>query len=843
MVNATTPSSRSPQFQPRGTDDAGLPSTPNFLYGIFALCAAGIGVATYLAMHKLHILYTKGYVSSCNFGGQINCDAVNMSSWSEIKGIPISVIGIPTYAVIAWLTWQGLKGFNSTDKTVREVGAMALNGVTGIGVLCSLMSCALIWYSSTQVGAYCLYCVSLYVINFTITGLAVAAGPKTFARGISGALNGLTGMKEPLPISLGVFIIAAGATYITYEKTKDHMEVAFKAALDADFKGDAPGTAAAENAPPVTVQANPANATAGKATPPPAREMPTIAGLKKTTHGVQVGGKMTPDDGWSFALFPIDPWDQVYGNPDAKVTVVKISDFECPYCRYLALTMEPVKAKYKDKVRFVMKQFPMNPNCNRYMAGYDKHPNACNAALTGACAAKQGKFWEMHDKLYAVQPKLDAESNRGYAQELGLDLAKYDACIKDPNTMKEIQDSIEEAREAGINGAPRTYINGRLMTGSATTSIIEYMIQKTLENPEALPGGVGVQAAQGPKPDGSHMIAAKTAKGAFFMDPYEASLTQDGKAVTVPGVEPALASWLEADAACKKAGKRMCTEEEWVAACTGVPPVDNNNNNQFADDDVEGPMYPYGAFYEAGTCRDQEDKYKGKAGLTGSMDKCRTASGIFDLTGNIGEWSGITKETAGLMGGHNSSGERAACNQRSASFGAGNRNMTTGFRCCADTDVQQGKIDDSKIAKTDDNLLGKPVPKFSAKATDGNQIDSSKWGGKPTLINFFASWCGPCKKEFPELVNLYKENHAKGFNIVSIGVDREAGKSAEFAKGFEATWSIIEDAESELMGQFNVYSMPATFIIDKQGVVRFTDTGFKPEEQLEKLRAAVKSVL
>ena len=91
--------------------------------------------------------------------------------------------------------------------------------------------------------------------------------------------------------------------------------------------------------------------------------------------------------------------------------------------------------------------------------------------------------------------------------------------------------------------------------------------------------------------------------------------------------------------------------------------------------------------------------------------------------------------------------------------------------------------------------------------------------------------------------NLYKENKAKGFQIVSIGVDRESGKSLEFAKGFEATWSVIADAESELMGQFNVYSMPATFIIDRQGVVRFMDTGFKPEEQLEKLRSAVKGLL
>ncbi len=818
------------------TQDSGLPGLPNFLYAIIALCAAGIGVSIFLAHHKLSILYTKGYVSSCNLGGSINCDAVNMSGWSEIKGIPISVLGIPTYAVVIWLTWKALAALKTTDKAMREAGAMALNGVVGIGVLCSLMSCALIWYSSTQVGAYCLYCVSLYLINFAVTALAVAAGPRTIGAGILNALKGLASLAEPLPVSLGVFIIAGGVAWYGYDSTKARMEVGRlaqeKAELDQAFAGGA------KPAEPANVAENTGGAPAAAAV----QAAPAAAATPPAGVGVPSGKKT--EDGYTFYLTPIDGEDYVFGNPDAKVTVVKYSDFECPYCKYLALTMEPVKAKYKDKVRFIMKHFPMNPSCNRYMAGYDKHPNACNASITGICAGRQGKFWEMHDKLYAAQPKLDPESNRGYATELGLDMAKYDACVKDPTVQQRINHDIDLAVKAGINGAPRTYINGRLVTGSASTAILEYYIEKSLEHPEAqgaAPAGAPVVMA--PKPDGSHMIGGKTATKSFFIDAYEATLTQDGKAVSLPDVEPALASWTESDAACQKAGKRLCTEEEWTAACTGTPPIDENKNGQFADDNVEGNMYPYGSFYEVGVCRDQEDKYKGKAGKTGSLEKCRTPSGIFDLAGNIGEWTGTTKETAGLMGGHNSSGERAACNQRSASFGIGNRNMTTGFRCCADTDVQQGKIDANKIAKDDGEMVGKPVPAFSVKDTAGNPINTKDFKGKVTLINFFASWCGPCKKEFPELVNLYKENKAKGFQIVSVGVDRETGKSQEFAKGFEANWSVISDAESELMGQFNVYSMPATFIIDRQGIVRFMDTGFKPEEQLEKLRSAVKSQL
>ena len=820
----------------------GLPTQPGVLYGLLALCAAGIGVAIFLVRHKLHITLDPTYVSSCNLGGAVNCDKVNVSGWSEMFGLPISLFAIPTYGVMGYLTFLALRAMPHKDPAQRAIGAASLSAVAAIATAASAYSMALAWYSSVKVEAYCLYCISLYIVNFGSTALAVAAGPKTIWRGIQGALGALAGFKEPVPMALCILVIAGGGAWYGYDSSKLSLENAYKAHIDQQMAelGGAPAPAAA----PAAVEPSSGSAPAAAPSAPPPREMPSVQGLKKLSHGVQVGGKMTPEDGWTFAVFPIDQGiDFAFGKEDAKVTVIKISDYECPYCKYLAMTMEPVKAKYKDKVRFYMKQFPMNPACNKYMVGYDKHPNACNASLTGVCAGKQGKFWEMHEKLYAVQPKLDPESNRGYAQELGLDLAKYDACIKDPATMKQIQEEIEEAHEAGINGAPRTYINGRLVTGSATTSILEYMIERTLQNPDVQPGGGDAKVVQAPKPDGSHMIGAKTAKGAFFIDPYEASLTQDGKAVSVPDVEPALASWNEAEAACKKAGKRMCSEEEWVSACTGTPAVDENTNQMFADDNVEGTMYPYGAFYEAGNCRDQEDKYKGKAGKTGSMAECRGPSGLYDMAGNIGEWSGATKETAGLMGGHMSSGERAACNQRAASFGAGNRNMTTGFRCCADADVQQGKIAASALKSSDGDMVGKPVPAFDAKDSDGKQINTANWKGKVTLINFFASWCGPCKKEFPELVTLFKSNKDKGFQVVSIGVDREAARSVEFAKGFEPPWGIIGDEESELMGRFNVYSMPATFLIDRQGVIRFMDTGFKPEEQLEKLRSAVASLL
>ena len=820
-----------------GPPAGGLPATPGLLYGFLAACMIGIGVAIYLVRHKLHITLDDTYISSCNLGGAINCDKVNVSKASEMFGLPISLFAIPTYAVMAYLGVVALRAIDTTDRAAREAGALALNAAAAIGVLTCAYSLFLAYYSTVEVEAYCLYCILLYAVNLAATGLAIAAGPKTVGNAVGGAFQGLAGFKDPIVTAIGVTVIAGGVAWFGYDTVKVGMEDARKAKID-EALGIKPGAAAADPA------AGPS--TAGAVVAEAKRPAPVAPGecpadTRKVESGgkiVCIGGKKTAEDGWTFVQFQLDDEDYVYGPADAKVTVVKVADFECAYCKYLAMTMEPLKTKYKDKVRFVMKHFPMNPACNRYMAGYDKHPNACNAHVTGVCAGRQGKFWEMHDKLYANQPKLDPEANRVAAGELGMDLAKYDACVKDPSTMARLKADIELSYAAGIYGTPKTYINGRLVTGSASTSILDYMIQKSLENPDV--GAPGTEVKLAAKPDGTQMIEAKTAAKSFWIDPYEASLTADGKAVPKPGVAPAQASWTEADAACTKAGKRLCSEEEWVSACTGTPAVDENNNGQFADDNVEGKMYPYGDFYEAGNCADQEDKYKGAAANTGSKDKCRSPSGIFDMPGNIGEWSG-TKDKAGLMGGHASSGERAACNQRSASFGTGNRNMTTGFRCCADQNVKTDVNIDVKA--TGEDLVGKPVPAFKAKDTSGADIDTAAFKGKVTLINFFASWCGPCKKEMPELVNLVKAHGTKGFQVVSIGVDREDGKSLEFAKGFGVNFSVVSDPESELMGLFNVYSMPATFIVDKQGVIRFKDTGFKPEEQLEKLRSAVQGLL
>lgn len=822
---------------------AGLPESPVLLHALMAVLAIGIGIAAYMVRHKL--LLETGLIanSSCNINTTINCDAVNTSQYSSLFGLPIALYAIPTYAVMAFLAWMGVQGVGSSDAAIRERGRYAVAAVGAIGALTVAHAMYMAYLSSAVLQTYCLFCMSLYVVNIASTVLAIKAGPGSIGGAFSGAMEALTAFKPPVSQAIAVLMAVAFVSYVGHDRLKQNYDTEAVAKAAAELGGVPPVAVANGSAP---------SAPGAVVAPAPEQALPSgkdcADGPQYEVADARIGGQQTKEDGWTEVHWPIDEdCDFFYGNPKAKVTFVKVADFQCPYCRYLAMTLDPIMKEYKDRVRFVFRNFPMNVRCNPRMAGYDKHPNACEASWAAHCAGLQSneKFWEMHDHLYANQQALDEYNLDKHAQTLGLDMTKFRLCMKDAKTDAHIKKDIQIAYKGGIYGTPKAYINGRLVTGSGSKAIFKYHLDLALKEAEsgARVGAAGGEQQAAPKGDGTSMIEGKTAGKTFYIDPFEASIGKDGKAYSKPGAKPARVAWQDAKNACEKAGKRLCTEEEWVSVCTGEPAVDNNNNGQFADDDVEGRMYPYGSFYKANACMDQGDKYQGNPVPTGSMEQCRTPSGVFDLAGNISEWVGDTKETATLLGGHTASGEGARCNDRAFQPGIGRRNHTTGFRCCADSNVRSANVDLTALQPVVETMKGQQVPDFEVQDSEGKTIRSRDFKGKVTLLNFFASWCGPCKKEFPFLVQYAQTYKNKGFQIIGVGVDNESSASFDFAKQFNANFSIIGDPDSILMGKLMVYSMPATFLIDKTGKILYTHTGFKPEEDEAALRAQIERLL
>jgi protein-disulfide isomerase len=152
------------------------------------------------------------------------------------------------------------------------------------------------------------------------------------------------------------------------------------------------------------------------------------------------------------ALRPDDP---ASGKKDAPVTVVEFSDFQCPFCFRAVQPVKDVEQAFGKDVRIVWKHMPL-----------PFHPNAMPAAIAAEAAREQGKFWQMHDKLFANQQALSDTVYEQYAKELGLDLARFRAALRAPETRKRIEQDAAAAAAAGVTGTPSFIVNGELVVGS-----------------------------------------------------------------------------------------------------------------------------------------------------------------------------------------------------------------------------------------------------------------------------------------------------------------------------------------------------------------------------------------
>jgi protein-disulfide isomerase len=158
-----------------------------------------------------------------------------------------------------------------------------------------------------------------------------------------------------------------------------------------------------------------------------------------------------------------------FGSTDAAVEVVEFSDFECPYCAHAAAAVNTVKAKYGDEVRFAFRHFPLS-----------FHPNAKPAAEYAQCAHEQGKFWSMHDAIFANQRNLSREGLERTARDAGVDLAQLEACLASGRAAKAVEDDLDRGIEVGVQGTPSFFVNGHPVEGGASPEALSAAIDAEL---------------------------------------------------------------------------------------------------------------------------------------------------------------------------------------------------------------------------------------------------------------------------------------------------------------------------------------------------------------------------
>ncbi len=123
-------------------------------------------------------------------------------------------------------------------------------------------------------------------------------------------------------------------------------------------------------------------------------------------------------------------------------------------------------------------------------------------------------------------------------------------------------------------------------------------------------------------------------------------------------------------------------------------------------------------------------------------------------------------------------------------------------------------------------LLNKPAPNFDLVALDGSHVKLSDYLGRPVIVNFWASWCGPCRDEFPQFVGALRDHGAQGLQILGLIHDDNAGAAAAFAASEKATWPMLMDTGDAVWNAYIIpVGVPATFFIDRTGIVRATSFG------------------
>jgi len=158
------------------------------------------------------------------------------------------------------------------------------------------------------------------------------------------------------------------------------------------------------------------------------------------------------------------------GSAEAPVTIVEFSDFECPFCSRVVPTLDQIQEHYGDRVRLVFKQFPLR----------GIHPNAQKAAEASLCAEEQGKFWELHDAMFADQRNLAVPALKAKAAELGLDGAEFAECLDSDRYQAAVEEDLQQGSAIGISGTPAMVINGRLISGAVPYEDIARVVDEEL---------------------------------------------------------------------------------------------------------------------------------------------------------------------------------------------------------------------------------------------------------------------------------------------------------------------------------------------------------------------------
>jgi len=421
------------------------------------------------------------------------------------------------------------------------------------------------------------------------------------------------------------------------------------------------------------------------------------------------------------------------------------------------------------------------------------------------------RFWSFWE-LLAKNPGRDDElSLRQLASFAGLSESALTDCLQGTQSKEWVEADISAALESGIESAGRIVVEGRPLPLGINAIVLDATIRASLGDvgPDIEGRVPGRRLAPVPT-KGLTGTTDMVKVGSFFMDAVEASVTQEGAARSVAGMAPSNANWEQAFEACTAAGKRLCSVEEYTQACSG---------RQESDWLIEGRRWPHSDMWAPTVCWDSGDVRRSVPYETGQKAYCRTPEGVYDLTGNVWEWVGTSRESAQLVGGSFLDGESATCGARlsSAVFGPLYSSPWVGFRCCAE----------DSVASTLSGLeLDRESPDF---------VRPDAFPEGRTIAMVVSDGCRSCPGLALALARLQTQNPS--LSVVTFVAGLQQVEAEALMGSSPLTSSVFGDPEGDYAGQLQVISIPTVIVLNADNQVLGRAEGYSAQSWQQLLLA------
>lgn len=368
-------------------------------YLALACALIGLGVSAAATYVHYRLIFDPTYHSFCDVSSTISCTQVYLSRFGTFRGIPVALFGVFWFVAATLLSVGGLTARPSVRESVP--GYLFVLSTLGLAVVLYLA-----YASIVVLKAYCVLCFVTYaaVIGlFLVTGAATTFPMTTLPRRATRDLRVF--IASPLAITVAVLFLAGAATTLAF--------------FPREAAGESPARAAAP--------------------PPTAAQTSEFERLMATAPRVAMA---IPTDG-------------------AKVLIVDFSDFQCPYCRQAFYAYKPILQKYEAQqpgaVKFVLKDYPLDSECNVNVAGGGPHPSACEAAVAVRLAQSRNRVEAMEEWLFANQPSLTPPVVRQAARDVG-QINDFEA--KYAFTLDLVKGDIALGHQLGVRSTPTLFING-----------------------------------------------------------------------------------------------------------------------------------------------------------------------------------------------------------------------------------------------------------------------------------------------------------------------------------------------------------------------------------------------